>query len=459
MADTLERLLRPRVVFGTLAVILLVIFLLLPEDVDPEVAGGLSSLSYRPTGVRGWYEGSERLGWKVVRNERRYRGTLDTARVYIVLQPSVPPTASEVGALLAAVRGGAGLIVSSERGTPMADSLHVVSDQFQWGGYPVVGGTYGMPRDPDVIALEPDREVLAPAPVPASETEDDEADTTTFEPEVGEIYDPGEDSIIVDTITARARRRGALPAGLDEYAGKVRRMLRANRPLADDTVAFLSVFGLRNQIQPTTSPAVLGIPKGKGRIVVLSDPHILRNQLLDEEDLVVLPQRLLEWAAPSPGATIEFDEYHQGAGRHGDPIRVVSRALGETPPGRMALQLALAGLVLLLALGTRPILPRSRARFERRSPLEHVGALARAYAQAGATRLAARRLAHGIRRRHGAAQRSGDDESFLRRLAERHPTIRNSIERLIAATRQPLPPREFTLLADDIDTIERTLTT
>lgn len=429
MADTLERLLRPRVVFGALALVVLVILALLPEDIDPETTGSLSSLDYRPGGVRGWYEGSQRLGWKVRRNETRYRATLDTTKVFVVLDPDIPPTAAEVGALLAAVRGGAGLIVSADRGTPLADSLHVYSDQFQWGGYPVVGGRLGA------------------EPV----SEDDESEGG-YEPTAADT------ALSDDTITARAQRRG-LPPQLAAYTGKVRRMLRASRPLPPDTVPFLTVFGIRNQVQPTTSPAVLGLARGRGRIVVLSDPYILRNQLLGDEELVVLPQRILEWVAPSASAVVEFDEYHHGQGRHGSPIRVVRRALSETPPGRMALQLAAAGLVLLVASGTRPIQPRSRARFERRSPLEHVGALSRAYAQAGATRLAARRLVHGIRRRHGSAQRSGDDEAFLRRLADRHPPIRANVERLVAATKQPLSPREFTLLADDIDTIERTLTT
>jgi hypothetical protein len=137
----------------------------------------------------------------------------------------------------------------------------------------------------------------------------------------------------------------------------------------------------------------------------------------------------------------------------------MKRALSTTPIGRVALQAMLAGLVLLLALGARPIAPRPRMRVERRSPFEHVGALARAYSQIGATRLAARRLVRGLRRRHGAGVRTGDDAAFLRRLVVRHEKLRPNVERLIKATETALPPREFTLLADDIDTIERTLTT
>jgi hypothetical protein len=146
-------------------------------------------------------------------------------------------------------------------------------------------------------------------------------------------------------------------------------------------------------------------------------------------------------------------------GRHASVIGAMKRALANTPVGHVALQVMLAGLVLLIALGARPIPPRPRMRVERRSPFEHVGALARAYSQIGATRLAARRLVRGLRRRHGAGNRVEDDAAFLRRLTIRHPALRPNVERLIAATQTVLPPREFTLLADDIDTIERTLTT
>jgi hypothetical protein len=158
-------------------------------------------------------------------------------------------------------------------------------------------------------------------------------------------------------------------------------------------------------------------------------------------------------------APVIFDEYHHGLGNHGNALRAIRGALFDTPVGRAGLQLLVAGLVLLLALGARPIAARPRMRLERRSPLEHVGALSRAYMQKGATRLAARRLVHGIRRRHGTAARTGDDDAYLRRLAERYPALTPPVTRLIAATTHPVTPRELTELADDIDTIERTLST
>ncbi|HEX2778253.1 MAG TPA: hypothetical protein VHM30_02065, partial [Gemmatimonadaceae bacterium] len=261
-----------------------------------------------------------------------------------------------------------------------------------------------------------------------------------------------------DSLARVTRRRNRVPSALAAYSYHVHSALTATRPLPRDTSVFISVVAMSGLV-PSVKPSALGLPLGSGRVVVLADPGILRNGLLDEQKLVVLPQRLLEWVAPSERAPVIFDEYHHGMGRHGSTVRAVRNALGRTTVGRAGLQIMLAGLVLLLASGARPIAPRARMRLERRSPLEHVGALSRAYMQKGATRLAARRLVHGLRRRHGAAARSGDDETFLRRLADRHPTLKPSVERLIAATQHPASPREFTLLADDVDTIERTLRT
>jgi hypothetical protein len=271
------------------------------------------------------------------------------------------------------------------------------------------------------------------------------------------------DAASTDTSTGQAprgvARRGVkLPKEVSDYDNHIRFALTSRRSLPSDTVVFLGVM-TTDKLTMRERPSVLGLPLGRGRVVAVADPWIVRNQLLDEEELVVLPERMLEWTAPSPSARIVFDEYHHGMGRHASVIGAMKRALSDTPVGRAALQAMLAGLVLLLALGARPIPPRPRMRVERRSPFEHVGALARAYSQIGATRLAARRLVRGIRRRHGAGSRAEDDAAFLRRVAARHPALRPNVERLIAATQVALPPREFTLLADDIDTIERTLTT
>ena len=101
---------------------------------------------------------------------------------------------------------------------------------------------------------------------------------------------------------------------------------------------------------------------------------------------------------------------------------------------------------------------RPRTVVERRSPLEHVGALSRAYEQARASRTAARRLARGVSRRHAhGAWRRADDEEFLRSIATRHPRLAPEVERVIAATRQSVTPAELVQVGRAIEVIERTL--
>jgi hypothetical protein len=293
--------------------------------------------------------------------------------------------------------------------------------------------------------------------VARADSADDSGDAPDFGPALGDslaVVKAGD----ADSAARRVTRRVRVPAQIAAYTHHVHAALTTLRPYRADTSAFVTVMTMHHLV-PTIRPAVLGLPMDAGRIVVLADAGIVRNSLLSEQKLVVLPQRLLEWSAPSVASPVIFDEYHHGLGNHGSALRAIRGALFSTPVGRAGLQILFAGLVLLIALGARPIAARARIRLERRSPLEHVGALSRAYMQKGATRLAARRLVQGIRRRHGTAARSGDDDVFLRRLAERHPALAPSVERLIAATKNPVSPRELTELADDIDTIERTLTT
>jgi hypothetical protein len=146
-------------------------------------------------------------------------------------------------------------------------------------------------------------------------------------------------------------------------------------------------------------------------------------------------------------------------------MRVVARALGTTRGGHFVVQLGVAALVLLAAAGARAIAPLPRPRVARRSPLEHVDALALAYAQVGATRLAARRLAHGLRRRHArgvgrGAHAAGDDgdASFLRTVALRHPAIAADVDRLLRATEHAVAPDALPSVAASAAAVDRILT-
>jgi hypothetical protein len=168
---------------------------------------------------------------------------------------------------------------------------------------------------------------------------------------------------------------------------------------------------------------------------------------------------MLEWLAPPGARPLVFDEYHHGYGAHASLGRAVRRFLDGTAPGRTIVVVLLAAALLVLALGARPIAPSAPDRIERRSPIEHVGALARAYEEVNASRLAVRRLARGIRRRRSALGRQGSDADWLREVADRSPAIAGEVKLVLEAMERPLPPERFVRLAPALARIERTLAT
>ena len=227
-----------------------------------------------------------------------------------------------------------------------------------------------------------------------------------------------------------------------------------------DAVTLLPTRRLRSNFAIDTQALVMGVPLGRGRIAVLADGDILANAELRDETTAVLPIRLLEWVAPGRRPPLVFAEYHQGYGRHPSVSRSIRTAMFDTAPGRVLVQLLAAGAVLLLVHGIRPISPRPRARIERRSPIEHVGALAHAYAQVGATRTATRRLVYGLRRRHPIGTlRAATDEEYLASLSARFPAVAPQVELLLDATREPRPPERFRQAGAAVAHIERTLST
>lgn len=222
----------------------------------------------------------------------------------------------------------------------------------------------------------------------------------------------------------------------------------------------LAARRLRSNFVSDTQPIVVGISYGRGRIAVLADGEILANARFRTASAAVLPIRLLEWTAPGERPTLVFAEYHQGYGRHPSVTRAIRAALFNTPAGRTAVHLLAAGAVLLLVFGIRPIAPRTRARVERRSPIEHVGALAHAYAQVGATRTATRRLVRGLRRRHPIGTlRAATDEEYLASLTARHPAVAPQVELLVAASTTQQPPERFREAGAAVAHIERILST
>ena len=409
MADGSSWWLQPRLVFSALLMIVVIAVLVAPTTEAGSDEPHLTSYSFAANGARGLHDVAARLGWPVHRRLEPFRGLIDSTSTYAVLIPPIDLTSVEVSVLLAAVRKGAGLVVIPARGSPLADSL----------------------------GLRPSRRTLSPVSISSRADSGDASDSVP--PDLQR-----EDLASAPGSVELARL----------YEMELYHFLESTRPLPAATVTFLE--GRRVSGSPPR-PIVLGFPLGQGRIVVFADPRILLNDTMRDSGFAELPVRLLEWISPDRQAPLVFAEYHQGFGRHASLTRTVARGLVFTPPGRALGILALAALLLLMSKAIRPMPPMPRQRIERRSPVEHVTALARAYEQVGATRTAARNLVRGLRRRRIVGRRAVPDAELLRGLAARHPAISAEVERVVAATATPVSPSELLAVGRAIATIERTI--
>ncbi len=408
--------LRPAWVFAALGALLVLAVVTSPDAPTNDEKSVLSTYDREIWGARGIYDALDLMGVAVRRRLIPLRHPLDSAAVYVVLDPPIPLSARETAALLDAVRRGASLIITAPEGGFNADSLGV-----ERGDY-------------ELHPLEPVTDTLF--------------GSAEFRRQ--------------RSATGRRRLATVFSGSSDDSAISFHQFLvppRASdtdtaRALPHDTTTLLAV-----RTDSVNEPTILGRTLGDGRVVIIADADFLRNVVLRRGNAAVLMVRLIEWADRGRAMPVIFDEYHHGHGRHSDMIGAVMDGLGNSPYGRVVLQAAVAALILLFALSVRPIAPVARTIVERRSPLEHVGAAARAYEAIGATRLAARRLVRGLRRRHPlGATGTLTDDGYLALLRERAPALNEDAALLARAIREPLPAGQFVSAGAAIDHIERTLT-
>ncbi len=374
-----------------------------------------SSLSAEPRGARIAYELADRLGWT---STRTYSDSImpDERTIAVVLDPVLSFRAKEAHALLEGVRRGGALLYAMGDET-LNDSLRV---------HPGPPGYEIIPETP-----EPTREACT-VPNPFSERV-----ITSFQGRslfLRAVEDSGRISAPVDTL------------------------VRVRIDPAE-----------RDSLTPSVRPAVIGFNLGRGQLIVVGDVDLFRNENLRicAWDAAVQVVRMFEYlrgpAGPSARTTLVFDEYHQGNGVRPGTTRAITRYLRNTSSGKALAQLGVAGIVLLLALGPRALAPRDPERIERRSPLEHVDALARAYWQVHATRTATRRLLRGVRRRtehrFGGARRELTDEDFLAWVHERLPGRRDDTTLVKSALEVRMLRKDLTRVGEALRRIEHDLLT
>ena len=419
------RWLRPRVALPVIAGAVIVVALLTPEDTGGRTGDArLSSKSTQAQGAAVLYELAGRLGWRTSQRLTDSIPSGDTTSVHVILDPPIALTSPQTGQLLDRVRRGAGLVYVLGGDGPIADSLGFGSRRNRGGS---IFGT--------VLELGGSGRLVASDTASCAQREEGFLNG-------GLPFWPDGETLIL-----AIRWEGAAPSG-SEVLASVRTFSRGSEK---------------------ASPAAVGFPLGRGRVAVVADPDLLRNDVLRvcRWGADVAAVRILEYASGVEGqgrrrTELVFDEYHQGYGDQPGTFRGIFRYLGRTPSGHLVLQLAGAGLVLLLAVGPRLLVPRGSDRIERRSPLEHVEALAQAYRAVGATRTATSRLVHGVRRRveHALGARSGasSDDDFLGWAERRVPERAADVAVVRQALAQPLPRRELEAVGHALRRIEVALT-
>jgi uncharacterized protein DUF4350 len=402
---------RPKVVLPLVGAIAVVVALLTPEPTLGRVGDArLSSHLTGSLGAGALARTAERFGFVVsARDSSPVPDSMTAAghTIHAVLAPPLEITPWEAHQYMQRVRDGDGLLFVLGERSALADSLHVTTTSG--------GGLLRVPTA-DTAGCKPLRTFVPPL-WPDGRVRVYGLLWTHGEPPAREIF---------------ARRMGLVEGGRTRWA-----------------------------------EAAAGIELGAGRVALVADPDLLRNDVLARctWGADVIAMQMMEWlraGGAQPRTALVFDEYHQGYNHRESLAHVVWSFLVGHPLGRALLALAIAGLVLLLAVGPRALPPRDSEMIERRDPLEQVDALAHAYSQVKATRTATVRLLRVLRQRvEGTAtlHRARADEAFLADVARAQPARADDVALIERALREPLPARDLPLVAAALRRLEESLLT
>jgi hypothetical protein len=155
---------------------------------------------------------------------------------------------------------------------------------------------------------------------------------------------------------------------------------------------------------------------------------------------------------------IVVDEYHHGFDASGSLAGAAFDWSLHSPWGWAVWQLVAVGVIALIAAGVRFGPARRIIERRRRSPLEHVRALATALAAARGHDVAVRLIVQGLRRRlgqGGKAEKGGIPATWLESIAPGVQTPRGqaALTRLSAISGREAALEEVLEAADDVETL------
>ncbi len=225
----------------------------------------------------------------------------------------------------------------------------------------------------------------------------------------------------------------------DDVAAESRLRVRGG-PIEENACATLSPTAQDTLLRLTDGrPAVLRLDyRGGGSVTLVADPGYFRNRLWRAGDV---PYFVTPLIVPARRGRVVWDEYHQGFGRGRSMTGVVMGWLVGTPGGWVILQLAGVLVVGLAVAAVRFGPARRSVTTRRRSPLEHLEALAAGLEGAAGADTAVALTVAGLRRRLGRTGllRPDEQQSWLAALELALPTVRgrDAVRRLQRILTQP----------------------
>ncbi|HEX8456135.1 MAG TPA: DUF4350 domain-containing protein [Pyrinomonadaceae bacterium] len=241
-------------------------------------------------------------------------------------------------------------------------------------------------------------------------------------------------------------------------------------PSSDASPDVREDYMLPKQTPPSDAPVVhfadergallVDFARGRGRIVVLSDPFIVANRGINRADNLQLATNVL--TAASSGGLIVFDEFHQGRGTTRNEFAAY---FAGTPVIAMFAQLLLIAAAVVWTRGRRFARPLPAPRVDRRSKLEFVASMAELQQRARAFDLAIENVYGRTRRalaRYGGADVSANFETIAAAVAARSGRRREEIEALMRECEDviggaPVTPRQSLALVARLRELERAL--
>jgi len=198
--------------------------------------------------------------------------------------------------------------------------------------------------------------------------------------------------------------------------------------------------------------------RGGGSVTLMADAGYFRNRAWRETTVPAFVTPLL---VPARRGRLAWDEYHQGFGRASSLSHELVGWLIRAPGGWALLQVVAALLIGLAVLGVRFGPARAVVERRRRSPIEHLEALAAGLEGAAGVDTSVALTVSSLRRRLGrtGVLPPGEQRSWLAALELALPTAagRNAVRRLQRILNQPGGPERALAAAQAVEDVWKEL--